>query len=102
MGNSSSRLSRRSSRQDIGKGSIISTGDSDRKKPIDIDSKSGIEDFMPREDSKFLGVGGSRGSHLRSSSQESLSKVQETGWSDPPPAYSEIYDPRKKNFDALR
>lgn len=102
MGSSTSRLSRRQSRQNIGKGNVTSTGDGDYKQALVADSKSGIEDFMPKEDTKLLGVRGSKGSCLHISPQESSSNVEATEWPEGPPAYHEIYKPREKNYDALK
>ena len=57
---------------------------------------------MTDENSNFLGVGDSKGSRLHSTSKESPSGVsQETEWTEPPPVY-EAYDPRKKNYEALK
>lgn len=108
MGSSSSRLSRRSSRQHVGKSSVTSTSargyEAHKEDQAFVaDSKSGIEDFMSKEDTNDQGVGGSKGSHLHSLSQGSSSNVpQETEWSEPPPSYTEIYNSRKKNYDVLK
>lgn len=106
MGSSSSRLSHRSSRQRVGKGSITSTSEDHEAhkehQEFVADSKSGIEDFMSKDDTNVQGVGGSKSPHLDSPSQGFSNAPQETEWSEPPPSYDEIYNSRQKNYDVLK